>query len=61
MKDRMEDCLPCDPGGACGKFGGFREEYPGGALHAFRYLVDQFLLSDTRRAAHRASYRQRRR
>ncbi len=31
-----------DPRGAYGKFGGFREEYPGGVLHAFRYLMDHF-------------------
>jgi uncharacterized protein len=31
-----------DPRGAYGTFGGFREEYPGGVMHAFRYLQDHF-------------------
>jgi putative CocE/NonD family hydrolase len=31
-----------DPRGAYGTLGGFREEYPGGVLHLFRYLVGHF-------------------
>ncbi|MBI4922235.1 MAG: CocE/NonD family hydrolase [Devosia nanyangense] len=31
-----------DARGAYGPMGGFREEYPGGVMHAFRYLQDHF-------------------
>jgi predicted acyl esterase len=31
-----------DPRGAYGTLGGFREEYPGGVVHLFRYLVGHF-------------------
>lgn len=31
-----------DPRGAYGTLGGFREEYPGGVLHLFRYLLAHF-------------------
>ena len=48
--------FPYDPRGAYGKFGGFREEYPGGVLHTFRYLMDHFS-SYTRRATRRAHCR----
>jgi len=34
--------FPYDPRGAYGVLGGFREDYPGGVLHAFRYLQDHF-------------------
>jgi uncharacterized protein len=34
--------FPYDPRGAYGKFGGFREEFPGGVFHTFRYLMDHF-------------------
>jgi predicted acyl esterase len=34
--------FPYDPRGAYGPLGGFREDYPGGVLHAFRYLQDHF-------------------
>ena len=34
--------FPYDPRGAFGPLGGFREDYPGGVLHAFRYLQDHF-------------------
>jgi putative CocE/NonD family hydrolase len=34
--------FPYDPRGAYGALGGFREEYPGGVMHAFRYLQDHF-------------------
>ena len=32
-----------DPRGAYGTLGGFRDEYPGGVLHFFRYLVMHFV------------------
>jgi uncharacterized protein len=34
--------FPFDPRGAYGTLGGFREEYPGGVVHLFRYLVGHF-------------------
>ena len=40
---RLKTIFAYDPRGAYGKFGGFREEYPGGVLHAFRYLHGPFL------------------
>jgi uncharacterized protein len=38
----LKAIFPFDPRGAYGPFGGFREEYPGGLLHLFRYLVGHF-------------------
>jgi putative CocE/NonD family hydrolase len=38
----LKAIFPYDPRGAYGPFGGFREEYPGGVMHAFRYLQDHF-------------------
>ena len=38
----LKAIFPYDPRGAYGLFGGFREEYPGGVIHAFRYLQDHF-------------------
>ncbi len=38
----LKAIFPYDPRGAYGTFGGFREEYPGGVMHAFRYLQDHF-------------------
>ena len=46
----LKAIFPYDPRGAYGKFGGFREEYPGGVLHAFRYLMDHFSSVHTTRA-----------
>lgn len=34
--------FPFDPRGAYGYLGGFRDEYPGGVLHVFRYLIGHF-------------------
>jgi len=34
--------FPFDSRGAYGEFGGFRDEYPGGVIHLFRYLVGHF-------------------
>lgn len=39
---QLKAIFPYDPRGALGALGGFREEYPGGVLHAFRYLMDHF-------------------
>jgi predicted acyl esterase len=38
----LKAIFPYDPRGAYGPLGGFREEYPGGVMHAFRYLQDHF-------------------
>ena len=38
----LKAIFPFDPRGAYGVLGGFREEYPGGVLHLFRYLVGQY-------------------
>jgi uncharacterized protein len=38
----LKAIFPFDPRGAHGTLGGFREEYPGGVLHLFRYLVGHF-------------------
>ena len=34
--------FPFDSRGAYGELGGFRDEYPGGVIHLFRYLVGHF-------------------
>lgn len=46
----LKAIFPYDPRGAYGSFGGFREEYPGGVFHAFRYLQDHFTAVHTSRA-----------
>ena len=38
----LKAIFPFDPRGAYGTLGSFREEYPGGVLHLFRYLIDAF-------------------
>src|SRR5262249_30024874 len=38
----LKAIFPFDPRGAYGILGGFREEYPGGVIHLFRYLVGHF-------------------
>ncbi len=38
----LKAIFPFDPRGAYGPFGGFRDEYPGGMLHLFRYLIFHF-------------------
>ena len=38
----LKAIFPFDPRGAYGVLGSFREEYPGGVLHLFRYLVGHF-------------------
>lgn len=41
----LKAIAPLDPRGAYGTLGGFREEYPGGVLHTFRYLVSHFAVA----------------
>lgn len=38
----LKAIFPYDSRGAYGELGGFRDEYPGGVLHLFRYLVGHF-------------------
>src|SRR5665213_1925673 len=38
----LKAIFPYDPRGAYGEFGGFREEYPGGMIHTFRYVGDHY-------------------
>jgi hypothetical protein len=38
----LKAIFPFDPRGAYGPLGGFRDEYPGGVLHLFRYLIGHF-------------------
>jgi putative CocE/NonD family hydrolase len=38
----LKAIFPFDPRGAYGDLGGFREEYPGGVIHVFRYLIMHF-------------------
>ncbi len=38
----LKAIFPLDPRGAYGELGGFREEYPGGVVHFFRYLLGLF-------------------
>jgi uncharacterized protein len=38
----LKAIFPFDPRGAYGTLGSFREEYPGGVLHLFRYLIMHF-------------------
>jgi putative CocE/NonD family hydrolase len=38
----LKAIFPFDPRGAYGYLGGFRDEYPGGVVHVFRYLLGHF-------------------
>lgn len=38
----LKAIFPFDPRGALGVLGSFREEYPGGVIHMFRYLISHF-------------------
>lgn len=38
----LKAIFPFDPRGAYGHLGGFRDEYPGGVIHTFRYLIGHF-------------------
>ena len=40
-----------DPRGAYGHLGGFRDEYPGGMIHLFRYLLAHFAVAHDQRNA----------
>jgi putative CocE/NonD family hydrolase len=48
---QLKTIFAYDPRGAYGAFGGFREEYPGGVMHAFRYLQDHFSGAHGRKGA----------
>jgi uncharacterized protein len=41
----LKAIFPFDPRGAYGTLGSFREEYPGGVLHVFRYLLSSSLVA----------------
>jgi uncharacterized protein len=47
----LKAIFPFDPRGAYGVLGGFREEYPGGVIHLFRYLVGHFAAMHQQRGA----------
>jgi predicted acyl esterase len=47
----LKAIFPFDPRGAYGTLGSFREEYPGGLLHVFRYLVGHFSAMHQHRGA----------
>jgi hypothetical protein len=47
----LKAIAPIDPRGAYGPLGGFREEYPGGVVHLFRYLVGHFGVLHQQRGA----------
>jgi predicted acyl esterase len=47
----LKAIFPFDPRGAYGVLGSFREEYPGGLLHLFRYLVGHFAAMHQHRGA----------
>ena len=56
----LKAIFPFDPRGAYGELGGFRDEYPGGVLHLFRYLVGHFsAMHQTQGRARRAAARAR--
>jgi uncharacterized protein len=38
----LKAIFPFDPRGAYGGFGGFRDEYPGGVIHLFRFLLQGY-------------------
>jgi predicted acyl esterase len=45
----LKAIFPYDPRGAYGVLGGFREEYPGGVIHTFRYVGDHISTAHTNR------------
>lgn len=47
----LKAIFPFDPRGAYGKLGSFREEYPGGVLHTFRYLISQNIVMHQNKGA----------
>src|SRR5262249_56044095 len=38
----LKAIFPFDPRGAYGEAGGFRDEYPGGVIHLFRFLLQVY-------------------
>jgi predicted acyl esterase len=47
----LKAIFPVDPRGAYGVLGGFRQEYPGGVVHLFRYLLGHFSAAHQTRGA----------
>ena len=47
----LKAIFPFDPRGAFGTMGSFREEYPGGVLHLFRYLIMHFAAAHQQKGA----------
>jgi uncharacterized protein len=47
----LKAIFPFDPRGAYGRLGGFRDEYPGGVLHFFRYLVMHWVAAHQNKGA----------
>jgi uncharacterized protein len=47
----LKAIFPYDPRGAYGHLGGFRDEYPGGVIHLFRYLIGHFSATHQTRTA----------
>jgi hypothetical protein len=47
----LKAIFPFDSRGAYGEMGGFRDEYPGGVIHLFRYLVGHFSAMHQNRGA----------
>jgi len=47
----LKAIFPFDSRGAYGELGGFRDEYPGGVIHLFRYLVGHFTAMHQQRGA----------
>ena len=47
----LKAIFPFDSRGAYGELGGFRDEYPGGVIHLFRYLVGHFSAMHQNRGA----------
>lgn len=47
----LKAIFPFDPRGAYGRLGSFREEYPGGVLHLFRYLIMHFVAAHQNKGA----------
>ena len=47
----LKAIFPIDPRGAFGPFGGFRDEYPGGVIHTFRYLIMGFVAAHQNKTA----------
>src|SRR6266446_585586 len=44
----LKATFPFDPRGAYGEAGGFRDEYPGGVIHLFRFLLQVYAAAQSR-------------